>query len=306
MRPETECSVRRLGEGGQLGSPLRAAIRLLLYFGFTLPLMPVQAAAVAFGWPLRKTLPLWYHRHCRRILGFEVEVHGRPSSHHPTLYVANHSSYFDIMILASLVPASFIAKAEVARWPVFGWLARLQRSVFVDRNSRNAAAHRDSVAARLDQGDDLILFPEGTSNDGNRVLPFKSALFAVVEGRPPERAVAVQPVSIAYTRLDGLPMGRYLRPFFAWYGDMEMAAHMWQAVGLGRVTVEVRFHEPVTIDKLGSRKALAEYCHRQVSAGVVAALSGRDFSAALADGTDRHAGATVETGGAGVRRAAVR
>ena len=258
-----------------LGSPLKSLVRLLLYAGFTFALMPVQALAVLLDLPLQRTMPLWYHRRCCRLLGFRVETRGRKSTVHPTLYASNHVSYIDIMVLGSLIEGSFVAKAEVASWPLYGWLARLQRSVFVERRGREAVAHRDEMSDRLERGDDLILFPEGTSSDGNRVLPFKSALFSVAERRPRGEALLVQPISIAYTRLDGMPMGRYLRPLFAWYGDMDMASHLWHAVGLGQVTVTVEFHPPVTVDDFGSRKALSEHCQARVAAGVAGALTGR-------------------------------
>ena len=262
-----------------LGSPLKSLVRLLLYAGFTLPLMPVQALAVLLDFRLQRTMPLWYHRHCCRLLGFQVETRGRKSTAHPTLYASNHVSYIDIMILGSLIEGSFVAKAEVAGWPLYGWLAKLQRSVFVERRGRKAVAHRDEMSNRLERGDDLILFAEGTSSDGNRVLPFKSALFSVAEQRPRGEALLVQPVSIAYTKLDGMPMGRFLRPLFAWYGDMDMGSHLWHAVGLGRVTVTVEFHPPVTVDDLGSRKALSDHCQARVAAGVAAALTGRPMLA---------------------------
>ena len=261
--------------GANLGSPLKSLVRLLVYAGFTIPLMPVQALAVLLDLPLQRTMPLWYHRRCCRLLGFRVEASGRKSTVHPTLYASNHVSYIDIMVLGSLIEGSFVAKAEVASWPLYGWLAKLQRSVFVERRGRAALAHRDEMSGRLERGDDLILFPEGTSSDGNRVLPFKSALFSVAEQRPRGEALLVQPISIAYTRLDGMPMGRYLRPLFAWYGDMDMASHLWHAVGLGQVTVTVEFHPLVTIDDLGSRKALSEHCQARAAAGVTAALTDR-------------------------------
>ena len=256
-------------------SPLLAASRLLLYVSFTAVLLPVQAVAVFLHLPLQKRLPLWYHRRCCRILGLRVDCRGELSSTHPTLFVSNHVSYFDIAVLGSLIPVSFVAKREVANWPLFGWLAKLQRSVFIERRGKRVAAHRDEMSTRLENGDDLILFAEGTSGDGNRVLPFKSALFAVAQLQPAGRPLTVQPVSIAYTRLDGVPMGRYLRPFFAWYGDMEMAGHIWQATGLGLVTVEVEFHPVVTMEAFGSRKALCDHCHTQVAGAVAAALAGR-------------------------------
>ncbi len=257
------------------GSPLKALIRLLAYGGLTLLLMPVQVFAVLFDLELKRTLPIWYHGKCCQILGFRVEVRGPRSTAHPTLYVCNHVSYLDIMILGSLIKGSFVAKSEVAGWPLFGWLARLQRSVFIERRGLKAARHRDALNQRLEDGDDLILFPEGTSGDGNQVLPFKSALFSVAERRPHDMPLLVQPVSIAYTRLDGVPMGRYLRPLFAWYGDMKMAGHLWHVAGLGWATVVVEFHPPATIEAYGSRKMLSDYCQGRVAAGMSAALSGR-------------------------------
>jgi 1-acyl-sn-glycerol-3-phosphate acyltransferase len=257
------------------GSPLRALIRLLAYGGLTVLLMPAQAFAVLLDLKLKHSLPLWYHQRCCRILGFRVESRGEQSRAHPTLYVCNHVSYLDIMVLGSLIEGSFVAKSEVARWPLFGWLAKLQRSVFIERRGHKAARHRDDLNHRLESDDDLILFPEGTSGDGNQVLPFKSALFSVAERRPHDRPLLVQPVSIAYTRLDGVPMGRYLRPLFAWYGNMEMGSHIWQVAGLGWATVVVEFHPAVTIDAFGTRKMLSEYCQGQVAAGMSAALSGR-------------------------------
>ena len=166
-----------------------------------------------------------------------------------------------------------VAKAEVGQWPLFGWLAKLQRTIFVDRRCRRSVDQRDEMTERLRAGDDLILFPEGTSNDGNRVLPFKSSLFSVAEK---SGQVPVQPVSVAYTHLDGVPLGRYLRPLIAWYGDMDLATHLWHAAGLGWVTAVVEFHPPATVEELGSRKALSEYCQRQIAAGVTSALSGRE------------------------------
>ena len=256
-------------------SPLIAFVRLSLFFGFTLPMMAIQTVALAFRLKISHWLPRWYHTRCLRILGIQVERRGKPSRHHPTIYASNHVSYLDITVLGSLVYGCFIAKSEVKSWPFFGWLARMQRTVFVERRISQTARHRDDLLSRLEAGDDLILFPEGTSGDGNRVKPFKSALFSVAEHRPGGKPVYVQPVSIAYTRLDGLPLGRYLRPLFAWYGDMDLAPHLWQMAGMGRLTAVVRFHRPVTLEEVGSRKALRDYCESRSASGLVAALTGR-------------------------------
>jgi lyso-ornithine lipid O-acyltransferase len=258
-----------------MGSPTRACLRIVAYVAITLPLLPLQALAVFFKLELARTLPPAYHRLVCRILGIRVAAQGEMARNRPLLIVGNHTSYLDIEVLGSLIPGSFVAKAEIARWPFFGWLAKLQRSVFIERRSSKAREHKDEIEKRLLEGDVLILFPEGTSNDGNRILPFRSALFSVAERRVEGEALVVQPVSLAYTRLDGMPMGRSFRPFFAWYGDMELPPHLWQMLGLGIVTAEVIFHEPVTIDRFGSRKALAEHCWRIVSEGLASLLTGR-------------------------------
>jgi lyso-ornithine lipid O-acyltransferase len=249
--------------------------RLSLYLALTLPLMPVQGVAVALKRPLARRLPRLYHGWAARLLGIHIKVDGERSAEKPTLFVANHTSYLDIEILGALIEGSFVAKREVARWPFFGWLAKLQRTVFVDRRVRSTASQRDAIRERLDEGDNLILFPEGTANDGNRVLPFKSSLFSVADYSGRGGALAVQPISLAYTRLDGIPLGRFYRPFFAWYGDMELAPHLWAMLGLGTVEVAVIFHRPVTLAQFGSRKALADHCYRVIARGVARALAGR-------------------------------
>jgi len=258
-----------------MGSPSLRLARLALYLVWTVSLIPVQLIGLALHCQWTGTLPVFYHRFCCRILGFRIRVIGTPSSRRPVLFAANHVSYTDITVLGSVIPGSFIAKAEVADWPFFGWLAKLQRSVFVDRQARNTATQRDAIGDRLASGDALILFPEGTSGDGNRVLPFKSALFGAAQRGKGGSPVIVQPVSLAYTRLDGMPIGRLYRPFFAWYGAADLAPHMWSMVGLGTVEVVVEFHPPTLLADCGSRKALAAYCHARVAGGVAAALFGR-------------------------------
>jgi 1-acyl-sn-glycerol-3-phosphate acyltransferase len=193
----------------------------------------------------------------------------------PTLFVCNHVSYLDIEVLGGLIPGCFVAKAEVATWPFFSTLAKAQRTIFVERRSNKTSSSRDAMMQRLNTGDNLMLFPEGTSSDGTRVLPFRSALFAVAQLRRDDRPIAVQPVAISYTRLDGIPLGRYWRPLFAWFGDLDLVPHLWQMVCLGETQAVVTFFPPIDIDRLGDRKKLAEYCHRQVSSGVQAANSGR-------------------------------
>ena len=257
------------------GSSLLGFIRLSLYGTLTVVLVPVQVLILLLLPRLWWALPRLYHRMCCRIMGLRVRVVGQPSTARPTLFVSNHVTYFDIPVLGSIIPVSFVAKTEVAQWPGYGLLAKLQRTVFVDRRRHTTAKQRDSMQARLAAGDALVLFPEGTSNDGNRILPFRSALLSVAESASAERPLVVQPVSIAYPSINGLPMGWGLRPLVAWYGGMELGGHLWRFSRLGRVEVVVQFHDRISVADFPSRKELTRHCAEAVAGGVDRALGGR-------------------------------
>jgi 1-acyl-sn-glycerol-3-phosphate acyltransferase len=236
--------------------------------------------ALRFGWARRKTFPHAYHRFMARLFGVRIKTIGKPLTGEGVLIVANHTSWLDIIVFSAVGQVSFVAKAEVATWPLFSTLAKLQETVFVERTRRHATGQaRDLIRERLLAGDTLVLFPEGTSNDGNMVLNFKSALMGAVEarvadGKGGERAVRVQPVSTAYVSLHGMPMGRENRPLYAWYGDMELVPHLWEALKTGPIDVIVEFHPPMDVDQLGGRKALAARAEAIVRRGQWRALAG--------------------------------
>ena len=146
-----------------LGSPYRAAWRLASYVLLVAATMAVGGIALTFKIrSLLSIIPMAYHRLCCWLLDIHIEIRGTMSTTRPTLFVCNHTSYLDISVLGSIITGSFIAKAEVADWPVFGYLAKLQRTVFIDRQRRTTTHHqRDQLAVRLDEGDNLILFPGG-------------------------------------------------------------------------------------------------------------------------------------------------
>ena len=258
---------------------LRALAILAVFLLVTFVLLPLQWIAVKLQLPARRAIPHRYHRFVCRLFGMRISVIGK-SVDGGVLITANHAGWLDIPILSAVAPVSFVAKSEVGQWPFFGTLARLQRTIFIRRERAKAADDRDNIRRRLREGDALVIFPEGTSSDGNRVLPFRSGLLSAAELSLGEdrshRAVhaPVQPVSIAYVGLHGMPMGRETRPFFAWYGDMELVPHLWESFKTGPIDVIVEFHRAVTIDEAGGRKELAARCEAAVRAGVVRALAG--------------------------------
>jgi 1-acyl-sn-glycerol-3-phosphate acyltransferase len=163
-----------------------------------------------------------------------------------------------------LIEGSFIAKKEIASWPVVSFLAKLQKTYFVDRKPRHAQEQLDDLALFLQEKRNLILFPEGTSNDGNRVYPFKPTLFRMAE----QDDLVIQPVTVVYSLLDGMPMHRGLRPLTAWYGDMDLFSHLWTVLGMGILQVDVVFHDVMDPSAFASRKDMAKKAHTVIEQGL--------------------------------------
>jgi len=252
----------------------------------TLSLIPVQWLALKFGWSLQRRLPGFYHRIVCRIVGININVVGAPIGDRPLMIVSNHISWLDITVITAAAPVVFVAKSEVANWPLFGLLAKLQRSVFVDRNRRQKTADATAeIARRLAGGDPVVLFGEGTSSDGNRVLPFRSALIGAARDALAEadhtNRVWLQPMSIAYTGLLGIPLGRQHRPLIAWYGDFKMIPHLTGVMRRGGVDVTLTWGEPVPFDETSDRKAVARTLEERVRRLTTEALRGRTAAAGV-------------------------
>jgi len=254
---------------------LSAVLRLLLFVAWTLVCLPVYLPALMARRYYRRISNFYWRMVAEHVLRMRIVTRGQLSARRPLLVVSNHVGYLDIIVLGSLIPGCFVSKAEVRRWPGIGFLARIARTVFVDRRQSSAGRHRDEIANRLRENEPLILFPEGTSSDGNRVLPFKSALFNAAERAVDDRTIHVQPISIAYTRYRGLPMGYRMRPHYAWYGDMDLVTHLWDVLKRGDFTVEVDFLPTTTIESFADRKELARFCEGEVRRGLNGALTGR-------------------------------
>jgi lyso-ornithine lipid O-acyltransferase len=249
-----------------LRSSILGFVRFVLFMLWTLVIFAVQGTFIFFNLKIAKTAPKFFHSVYCKILGVKIQIRGLVTRKTPTLFVCNHTSYLDISVLGSLIHSSFVAKKEIESWPVFGLLTKLGRSIFVERKREKAYAQKLEIFERLKSGDNLTLFPEGTSNDGNRIYPFKSSLFGIAHTEGVD--LQIQPVSISYVSLDGIPIGRQWRPLFAWYGDMTLFSHLWLMLGLGDTVVRVTFHPPIRGKDLQvSRKELAQKCHDIVAQG---------------------------------------
>lgn len=254
---------------------LRIAVVLLCLTVVTLALLPVQLVCLRFDLRLRRRIPRLWHRAACRLLGLKIRIHGTPERRRPLMLAANHASWKDILVLGSIADVVYIAKSEVRDWPVFGMLARLQASIFVVREERRKTGEQvGEIASRMADGEIVVLFPEGTTSDGNRLLEVKTSLFgaaASAAAQVPGGTVYIQPVSIAYTGIQGMAMGRYHRPIAAWPGDIEMVPHLFGILKEGAFEIDVDFGEMIPYAAPGNRKALS----RDVEAAIRTMLGER-------------------------------
>jgi 1-acyl-sn-glycerol-3-phosphate acyltransferase len=250
--------------------PPGAMFRLAALGLGTLALVPLQMVALRVAPARAGALPIRFHRLVCRCLGIRSRVRGNPPPPGAgALIVANHVSWLDICVIGSEQRLCFVAKSEVAGWPVVGFLASLQRTLYIDRQRRGATADvAATMGERLAAGDDVVLFAEGTTGDGTRLLPFRSSLLGAAHQAMGDATaeVTVYPLAITYTGWQGLPGGRVERSDLAWYGDTELWPHLKQILERGAADVELVWGEPIVMGKATSRKEatrLAETSVRQ-------------------------------------------
>lgn len=201
--------------------------------------------------------------HVRRI------VHGEPIRKGGVI-VSNHASWMDILSLRSVTRINFVSKAEVRNWPVVGYIAEVCETVFIERRRSEAKRQQAELADRIHKDELLCIFPEGTSTDGMRVLPFKSTLMSVVFIEGIHEEAFVQPVTIHYEADKSLDLPAN---FYGWWGSMAFESHIWTvATRSRRGSVEITFHEPLKARDFSDRKLLTQVCETAVRSAMPAAV----------------------------------
>lgn len=250
---------------------LRAGNRITAIVLASVVLMPVQWLLMRFTRGRAAfVLPRIWFGCLRRALGIRVQVVGRPRDHGNTLFVGNHISHFDIVLLGSLLRTRFIAKDDMERWPGMRTIGELAQTLFISRRRRDAANVAAAIGAQLRPGHDLVLFPEGTTSCGERVLPFKSSLFSLFLGTQAAGvAWTLQPFTLEIQAVDGRPLAAGGdRDGYAFHGDMDAGAHVSRFLRMSGALVRVTFHPPAAIPPDADRKTLASQLHRTVAAGL--------------------------------------
>jgi 1-acyl-sn-glycerol-3-phosphate acyltransferase len=231
---------------------------------------PLYWLLLKLNQPLGFRFGRFYLSSWRTCMGHQLVIKGNLSKHKPTLFIANHSSYMDILVLGTFVPARFVAKQEVAKWPIMGWLATHQGTIYIRRDRNAIAEGMDKLIEHIDKGESLILFPEGTTSDGCRILPFGSSFFDVAV----KKNLLIQPITITYAGWDRLPMPRFMRKLCGWFSpDIDMVSHLWSLSQWGTIQVIVELHPSLKADALTSRKELAQASFSAVQKGLVEAFA---------------------------------
>lgn len=261
---------------GWLRVLLRAITLAVLVFGglaLLLLMRLIERPLYGLHRPFTPGLVVLVCRLALRVLGLRHHITGTPMAGNGAV-VANHSSWLDIFVLNAAKRIYFVSKSEVARWPGIGWLARATGTVFIERNPARAQLQTALFQARLLCGHKLLFFPEGTSTDGLRVLPFKTTLFQSFFAPVLREEIAVQPVSVVFHAPPG-----YDRRFYGWWGDMSFGGHLIETLAPARQgSVEVIYHPPLNVADFPNRKALALACEEAVRAGHEKLLSASDAS----------------------------
>lgn len=262
---------------------LRILFVIFVIVPFLIVAVPLQFLISRLNLPGWNVLPRIFHILGARFLGLTVKLIGEPETGKPTLVVSNHISWTDIVAIGSVADVTFVAKEELGHWPVIGFLSSLQKTIYVDADRRTAAIRAPGeMARRMADGGAVCLFAEGKSDIGTHVMPFRSGLIvsaqqAMIEAGAPY--VSIQPVTIAYTKLQGLPVTRTERSLIAWIRAKSVAENIWDILNSGTREVTIAFGQPVPLAEGSNRKAITQRVEEEVRRKLVALNRGERFDA---------------------------
>ncbi len=217
---------------------------------------------------LRGRLVSRYYAMAGYIAGVRLTIEGKIDPRRPLMLVANHSSYLDIFVLGALAPLSFTPKREIRSWPIIGFFCILADCVFIERKPKDMQRAQAEMMARINTGKVLVLFPEGTTGDGFKIMPFKSGFFKLAE----DHHLPIQPVSVAYTHIGNVPLSAATREQVSWIGDASFADHFWRLLRFPNVRVKVTIYPAEDMGKYEDRKALAKQCEITIREGLAKTL----------------------------------
>lgn len=239
-------------------------LKILLIFFVILILIPIQYFIVLTNLKCKSFIPLIFHKTILKVLGIKLKLLGEKSNIRPLVLVGNHTSYLDIIILGSIMPISFIAKEEISNWFLFGFLAKMQNTIFIKRKNYKTLESLKNINKTLDTNSVIVLFPEGTTNAGKKILNFKSSFFNLFENN---NTLRLQNFSLCYTHINDMPIDNRTRPQISWYGDMDIISHLSNLLKFSCLNATIVFH-PILSIKGVDRKTISVASFKQVKEGI--------------------------------------
>jgi len=253
-------------------SQSRAIIKGSLFCVWVILTMPIAVITYHLNQNLHEKMVKFFLKGTLKVIGVKVVEEGFTDiPKDAVLYVSNHTSYLDILVLGSKIKVRFTPKIEISKWPVINFIVNLSLPVYIHRNASKALEQKKRIQEIIESGDSILIFPESTTNDGHEVLPFKSSLFSVAEpdeGTHQDDHIAVQPISIVYTHIDGEQANIKNMDKVAWYGDMKFLPHFWNLLAARGAKVKIMYHSEIYYEDFGDRKALSRHCEEVITKGV--------------------------------------
>ncbi len=249
---------------------IKLCVRLPILIIFVVVCLPVQIILHMTGWRIKSILPVLTFRLVLFLASIKRRVHG-PKPERGTLILSNHVSWLDIVLIGATVPVNFVSKDDIARWPLFGLLARVAGTIFISRKKvGETMKQKNAMQKKLAAGERVVLFAEGSTGNGTIVLPFKSSLLAAAETPEDKKPIKIQPMTLVFSKLRGLPMSRRMRIEYAWVGHLSLVPHMLKVLAGPPIRVDLIFHPPTDLASHKGRKELAKAAHAQVQSGLAA------------------------------------
>lgn len=244
----------------------RAICRVLILIFSALFFAPILLILSIFFPPLFSPFRRFFFKFLLKMAGIKLEIQGQLKKGKKVVYVANHISYMDVLALGAKIPGSFVAKNEVGKWPLINFVSVATRTLLIARITKFPFSELCSFKRKIYRGENVIFFPEGTTSEGSSILKFKSSLFRIAEEANENNIINIQPISLAYTKINGERTNYNTRKKLAWYGDAEFVPHLWEMFKTPRMTISLFFHPALTYRKPASRKLVTQEVRRSIEA----------------------------------------
>lgn len=247
---------------------IRGIFKVLGFLIFLLAILPFGIVTYKLSYNFHKKIVQFFLKILVKILNINIIEKGSDNlSARSKMIVSNHTSYVDIFIIGSCLEARFTPKIEVSSWPVINFLVNLSLPLYIHRNARKSFEQKQQIRNAIKSGNNIVVFPEATTNNGLNLLPFKSSLFSVAEPEfenDIDEQIPIQPISVVYREFNGEKVTEKNIDKIAWHGEMTFMPHIWGIFKSKNIVAEIIYHPEIYFNNFIDRKTLAKHCHELI------------------------------------------